>query len=187
MTLTSYNLHNHCSTCTCPVTADCHPWRLCHTPLECPTRCTPWQDMEIMTMRMSLLPSTLLPWTLHHQIILCPNEKVNYLTNRVKNPTLAITLLSYKINSGNFRNDSLTWNLPSMHLHIWQSLHSIQIDFNTSLWHSNHIQPPSEKKNLSTQLCKHTQTPLVSHRERQVSPHPYSKISSHLVDKTPQS
>ena len=91
------------------------------------------------------------------------NENMNHLTNTVRNPILSVTWLSYKINFGNFRTDLPTWNLSPTHPHIQRSWHSLQIDCNTSIWHSNHIQP-SSLKNLCTQLCKHTQAPFMPQR-----------------------
>ena len=65
-----------------------------------------------MTLRMSLLPRTLLPWTLCNQTTQCPVEKVNHLTNTVRNLTLASTLLNYKNSSSNLRTNLPTWSLP---------------------------------------------------------------------------
>ena len=44
------------------------------------------------------------------------------------------------------------WNLPATLPHIWGSCCSLQKDYNTSLWHSGHIQISSLKKNLCAQL-----------------------------------
>ena len=70
-------------------------------------------------------------------------------------------------------------------LHIWQSWHSLQIHCNTSLWQSIHIQPPSLKRNLKRNYAS-IRRHLACHRGRQTSPHPYSWISPHSIDKTAQ-
>ena len=69
-----------------------------------------------MTLWMSLLSRTQLPWILFHQTTLSLDEKVNHPMNTVRNPTLAITWLSYKINSGNCRTYMPSWNLPPTHM-----------------------------------------------------------------------
>ena len=39
-----------------------------------------------MTLRMCLLPKTLLPWTIYHWTTVCPNKIVNHLPNVARTP-----------------------------------------------------------------------------------------------------
>ena len=46
--------------------------------------------------------------------------------------------------------------MPPTHLHLWQNWHSLQINYNTSLWSSNHIQPPSQwETSAQSNACIH--------------------------------
>ena len=125
--------------------------------------------MEIMMLRVSLLPKTQLHWILHHQTTLCLDEIVIYLMNTLRKLTLAICLLSYLNNFDNLKTNLPAWNLPPTHLHLQQSWCSLEINCNTSLWCSNHIQPPSLMRNPCTKLCRHAWTTCIPQREANVT------------------
>ena len=98
---------------------------------------------------------TPLPWTLCHQTPLCPDDNVIHLTNTVRNPTLAITWLSYSINSSDFGTDSLPpCNLPATIPHMWRSFHNLQKTATPYCGAPSLIQIPSLRKNSCTQLCR---------------------------------
>ena len=122
MTFASYNLHNDCLTCTFPMTTDSLPLKallntfgICH---KTHTMTTRYENHDTEDFPASRDTDTL---DLVHQTTLYLNEKVNHQMNTVRNLTLAIILLSHKINSSNLRTNSLTWNLPPTCLHIQRS------------------------------------------------------------------
>ena len=60
---------------------------------------------------------------------------------------------------------------------------TFQIKCSTLPWHCN--QPHSLVRSQCTKPCSHTQTPSVQHRDNPISQQPCSKISPHVMDKTP--
>ena len=107
-----------------------------------------------MTLKMCLLPRTLLHWKMYRQTIVYPNTMVKHPQNTAGTPTINMIKLSSRNTSNNTRNDLPNGNLLPACLCILKSWHNSPTNYNNSQKHFNHIQPPNPWKNLCTQLSK---------------------------------
>ena len=144
-------------------------------------------------MQMSLLPRTPLPWTFCHQTTLWPHEaihEIKWIIWQIQwgtqySPSLGWITRSILATSG------LTCPLGTCHPPTTITSHpKTYIEELTQLTDRLHhltmtLQPhpaPSLKKNLYTQLCKHTQTPGMPHRKKR---YPQANLTTFLLQDIP--
>ena len=141
---------------------------------------------KVMPQRISLPPKTQLPWILHHQNTLCKRETMNHLMNTEETVTLhslAELLEKFQQLKEQFATFKCTTPQSTPTKELMQLTDKLQHLTMILQLHS----APQSSEDQCTKPCRHTQRTCVQHRENQTSPQPCSKVSPHLMDRTPQS